>query len=104
MASRQRPQTRLHSRYDVAYELGRGGFAIVMKGLSREDGKLYAIKMLKSGDFTTELNREIAILKQLKHANVCGIKEVVREDNGESISEARRPPTYSVRVLLTYPS
>ena len=74
-----------------------------MKGLSREDGQLYAIKMIKSGDFTTELNREIANLKQLKHVNICGIKEVIREDNGESISEpARGLPTYSLRVPITY--
>ena len=45
--------------------------------------------MIKSGDFTIELDREITILKQLKHVNVCGIKEVVREDNGESISKSQ---------------
>ena len=51
--------------------------AIVMKGVSKEDGKLYAI----------ELNREIAILRQLKHVNIGGINDFMREDDGESISE-----------------
>ena len=40
--------------------------AIVMKGVSKEDGKLYAI----------ELNREIAILRQLKHVNIGGINDL----------------------------
>ena len=71
LVSQQRLQTRFYLM------LRTNSVAIVMKGVSKEDGKLYAI----------ELNREIAILRQLKHVNIGGINDFMREDDGESISE-----------------
>ena len=57
-----------------------------MKGLSRDDGRLYAIKTIKSDDVTRNLSREIAVLQRLNHANVCYMKEAIHEDDG-SISK-----------------
>ena len=52
----------LHAKYDVACELGKGGCGVVWKGLSREDGQVYAIKIIKPDQITNAVAREIAIL------------------------------------------
>ena len=61
---------------------------MVWKGLSREDGHLYAIKIIKSDQITNAVAREIAILQLLNHPNICRMKEPIREDGpGGSVSE-----------------
>ena len=70
----------LHAKYDVACELGKGGCGVVWKGLSREDGQVYAIKIIKPDQITNAVAREIAILQLLNHPNICRMKESIRED------------------------
>ena len=61
---------------------------MVWKGLSREDGHLYAIKIIKPDQITIAVSREIAILQLLNHPNVCRMKEAIREDGpAGSVSE-----------------
>ena len=70
----------LHAKYDVACELGKGGCGVVWKGLSREDGQVYAIKIIKPDQITNAVAREIAILQLLNHPNICRMKASIRED------------------------
>ena len=70
-----------------------------MKGLSRDDGRLYAIKTIKSVDVTRNLSREIAVLQRLNHANICYMKEVIYEDDG-SISKC--DTAFSTQPVLSF--
>lgn len=90
----------LRSRYDVVCELGKGGFSVVMKGLSRDDGELYAIKIIKAGQMTTEISREISILKQLDHPNICRLKEVVHEEGDSTISAYPEPHSLQKQLIF----
>lgn len=86
----------MYAFYDVASELGKGSFATVYKAVSHASGMWYAIKNIKEnriqrtpGDDTPgktgrdTLSREINIMESLKHPNVCDLKEVFFEDNGD---------------------
>ena len=96
---RPRPP-RLHAKYDVACELGKGGCGVIWKGLSREDGQVYAIKIVKSDQITNAVTREIAILQTLSHPNICGMKDTIREDGPEgSVSECKCLSHRSVHYL-----
>lgn len=54
-----------------------------MKGLSRDDGRLYAIKTVEYG---RAVLREISILKRMNHSNICQMKEFIHEEDGKSTS------------------
>ncbi|KAH8116604.1 Pkinase-domain-containing protein [Phellopilus nigrolimitatus] len=82
------PEVGLHAFYDVGHELGRGSFATVMRAVCRADGIPYAIKMIHRNKLkSTEdgsmqsFRREVAILKTIKHPNICAFKEVFEDDN-----------------------
>ncbi|KAI0355787.1 kinase-like protein [Trametes cingulata] len=87
------PSGGVHAHYEMLHELGKGSFATVMKALHRSEGKWYAVKIIQShklrdgwenaivnGKPTTKkskrLLREITILEQLQHKNICQLKEV----------------------------
>ncbi|EIW83460.1 kinase-like protein [Coniophora puteana RWD-64-598 SS2] len=95
------PKGGLHAFYDLGHELGKGSFATVMKGLSRQTGQWYAIKIIhaqtlrraqassgshsstsdheakKAADFV----KEISILEKLTHKNICQLKEVFFQES-----------------------
>lgn len=97
------PVQGLYANYDLLGELGKGSFATVMKALSRESGKFYAVKIIQQnklraaathapGDLANAANdsrnnasqafaREIAILEKLTHENICQLKEVFFEES-----------------------
>jgi serine/threonine/tyrosine protein kinase RAD53 len=80
----------LYAFYDIATELGKGSFATVVKAINRADGRWYAVKMIQNSKVkritptgTGGANnpneifvREISILEDLKHPNICQLKEV----------------------------
>ncbi|KAJ3563307.1 hypothetical protein NP233_g9018 [Leucocoprinus birnbaumii] len=78
----------VHAFYDVTHELGKGSFATVMKAVERCSGRWYAIKIItEKHNRPTEQNRvafdrEINIMKQLKHPNICELKEVFYQESG----------------------
>lgn len=98
------PPSGLHAHYNIIHELGKGAFATVMKGLSIESGKFYAIKMIQSNKLraalthgvtmggpdrprpTEQFAREISILERLQHPNICQLKEVFFEEANISTS------------------
>jgi serine/threonine/tyrosine protein kinase RAD53 len=93
------PEQGLYAHYDISTELGKGSFATVMKAISRTSGKWYAVKMIHKDRLnrpttdgngnvsrTASLSREISILEQLKHPNICQLKEVFYQDGDISTS------------------
>ena len=87
------PKTGLYAHYDLGPELGRGSFAIVYKAMSKSTGQWYAVKIIQESRRTgrddashssnVNLQREIAIMRQLKHPNICELKDVFICDNNE---------------------
>ena len=85
-------------------ELGKGSFASVYKAMHRISGQWFAVKMIQSdkvkknaangngGDAdprkATAFAREISILEQLSHPNICQLKETFFDDVGHNISGA----------------
>lgn len=80
------PESGLHKYYDVGYEIGRGSFATVKRAVCRADGRQHAIKMINRAKLradgeaaVTIFMREISILEQLHHPNICQLKESFQE-------------------------
>ena len=82
----------LFAHYELTEELGKGSFATVMKAMSKETGQWYACKMIaikqlkasvkgRMPDPAQALQKEVMILEQLHHPNICMLKEVFREDS-----------------------
>ncbi|EGC37076.1 hypothetical protein DICPUDRAFT_150403 [Dictyostelium purpureum] len=69
--------------YDFIRELGSGNFSIVYEGINKTTSKRVAIKHLnltkvytQSNKFKSQLNREIEILKFVKHENIIEIFDI----------------------------
>ncbi|KAF9497953.1 kinase-like protein [Pleurotus eryngii] len=93
------PTEGLYKYYDLCNELGKGSFATVMKAVHLATGEWVAIKMIQDkkanaagtnanadGNGTTRhqaFMREISIMEQLKHPNICELKEVYMQPNGD---------------------
>ncbi|KAG7098269.1 hypothetical protein E1B28_000231 [Marasmius oreades] len=87
------PKTGLYAFYDLGPELGRGSFAIVYRAISKTTGQWFAVKIIQESRRTgrddasntnnINLQREIAIMGQLKHPNICELKDVFICDNNE---------------------
>jgi serine/threonine/tyrosine protein kinase RAD53 len=90
------PRDGLWAYYDVSHELGTGSFATVHKALSRRTGQFVAVKMIRSNKLAAPLDtnrdedrsvnaatnnralsfaREIQILSDLRHPNICQLLE-----------------------------
>ena len=102
----------VHAFYDMAHELGRGTFATVMKAMSRTTGEWWAVKIIhtqklrasnnnsnnnndnnggggennnnnrKDSAHYAGLAREVSILEQLDHPNICRLRETFVPDVG----------------------
>jgi len=74
---------RVDECYEFGDELGRGGFSIVKKATNRDNGEIFAIKIIEKKEQTEEelnlLHREIDIMRKLKHKNIIGLFEVYDE-------------------------
>jgi ser/thr/tyr protein kinase RAD53 len=93
------PTTGLYAHYDLSTELGKGSFATVMKAISRATGKWYAVKMIHDKSVRSpgeqyhgpnskraSFAREISIMENLKHPNICELKEVFYQEDNNDIS------------------
>lgn len=94
------PRDGLHAHYDLGTELGKGSFANVYKAMHRATSKWFAVKMIQAekikknpanhtgpGDAkkATAFAREISILEQLSHPNICQLKETFFHDSNISM-------------------
>eukprot|EP01126_Amoeba_proteus_P007730 TRINITY_DN1277_c0_g2_i3.p1 TRINITY_DN1277_c0_g2~~TRINITY_DN1277_c0_g2_i3.p1 ORF type:complete len:202 (+),score=37.80 TRINITY_DN1277_c0_g2_i3:187-792(+) len=75
---------KLSEMYTIGDELGRGGFSIVKKGVRKETGETFAVKIIEKtagNEALRLLYREIDIMKKLKHKNIISLEEVYDEPN-----------------------
>jgi len=73
----------VRDKYTFGDELGRGGFSIVYKGIKKDNGQEFAIKVIaknQAEDDIAVLRREIEIMKKLKHKNIIQLYDVYEED------------------------
>jgi len=63
-------------------ELGRGGFSIVYEGINKDTQEKFAIKAIDKNQSVELdiLNREIDIMKRLKHKNIIQLYDVYNEE------------------------
>ncbi|HEX4628585.1 MAG TPA: serine/threonine-protein kinase [Gemmatimonadales bacterium] len=75
------PGTVLQDRYEVAQEIGRGGFSVVYRARDRSVGTDVAIKLLVPPPAAARLarerlRREVQAVRQLQHPNIVGVYDV----------------------------
>uniref|UniRef100_A0A7S0G4H1 non-specific serine/threonine protein kinase n=2 Tax=Rhodosorus marinus TaxID=101924 RepID=A0A7S0G4H1_9RHOD len=69
-------------RYQLTTTIGQGTYGRVKLGIDTTSGKEYAVKIMNKHDIverelTTNVRREIGIMKQLNHRNIVGLHEVL---------------------------
>lgn len=64
----------VHARYEIGAILGKGGYAVVREAVSKIDGSIVALKMMKrdSLDRAAEktIRSEVSMLQSLNHPNI----------------------------------
>ncbi|KAJ7028545.1 kinase-like domain-containing protein [Mycena alexandri] len=86
------PKRPVYQAYDISIELGKGSFATVYKALHIASGEWVAVKVIRETKrHNTNPNstapppassREINIMEELQHPNICGLREVFWNPNG----------------------
>src|SRR5256885_2842485 len=98
------PGVVLQDRYEIADEIGRGGFSIVYRARDRRVGADVAIKLLVPPPAAARLararlRREVQAVRQLSHPNIVAVYDVV--DDGPwsfVVMEYVAGPDLAVRV------
>src|SRR5882724_7681151 len=119
------PGVVLQDRYEIADEIGRGGFSIVYRARDRRIGADVAIKLLVPPPAAARLarerlRREVQVVRQLSHPNIVAVYDVVDDGPwsfvvmeyvpGSSGPRCRTrtarsgPGTYSITTKLHGPS
>jgi len=77
MVSLEGKEKDISESYVIGEEIGRGSFSIVRKGRHKETGKSFAIKCIQKKFIKLHLlEREIKIMKKLKHPHILPLIEV----------------------------
>lgn len=74
----------IHAHYDLRSQvIGRGAFAHVKKAIERASGDEYAVKIIDKKKVMTgvAVEREIDILKKLKHEYIVGLRDFYEDAN-----------------------
>ncbi|KAF7315937.1 Pkinase-domain-containing protein [Mycena indigotica] len=81
----------LYTYYDLSHQLGKGSFATVYRALHRASGQWVAVKVIHetkrqgstaAANSITMFSREIKIMENLQHPNICMLREVFWNTNG----------------------
>lgn len=78
------PTEGVHAQYDLRSEvLGQGAFAVVKKAIERTTGNPYAVKIIDKKKIMSgvSVEREIDILKKLKHEYIVGLRDFYEDGN-----------------------
>lgn len=77
----QDDKRQITDHYKILDELGRGTYAVVKKGICKKTGKEYAIKIIKKKLFSRPefLQREIAIMKTVKHPHIVEFYDIFED-------------------------
>ncbi|KAK0462410.1 kinase-like domain-containing protein [Desarmillaria tabescens] len=83
----------LYKHYDIAHKIGEGSFGTVSKGMSLKTGEFVAIKIIllprSPGQARTvrrNMAREVNIMSNVDHPNICKLKDVYDHENDNSIN------------------
>jgi len=70
--------------YDFGEELGRGGFSVVRKAVHKQSKGVFAVKIIEKNPESAEelqlLQREIDIMRKLRHKNIIQLEEVYDDE------------------------
>lgn len=82
--SKATPQGGVYDLYDFGELVGQGAFALVRQAVKRETGEKVAVKIIDkskiTGNLENAVEREIEILKQLKHPNIVALHDIFIDD------------------------
>lgn len=82
--SKAAPQGGVYESYDFGELVGQGAFALVRQAVKRDTGERVAIKIIDkakiTGNIENAVEREIEILKQLRHANIVTLHDIYIDD------------------------
>ena len=98
------PGVVLQDRYEIADEIGRGGFSIVYRARDRRVGADIALKLLVPPPAAARLarerlRREVQAVRQLSHPNIVGVYDVVDDGPWSFVVMEYVPgPDLAVRV------
>src|SRR6266550_4367852 len=98
------PGVVLQDRYEIADEIGRGGFSIVYRARDRRVGADLAIKLLVPPPAAARLarerlRREVQVVRQLSHPNIVAVYDVVDDGPWSFVVMEYVPgPDLAVRV------
>ena len=98
------PGVVLQDRYEIADEIGRGGFSIVYRARDRRVGADVAIKLLVPPPAAARLarerlRREVQVVRQLSHPNIVAVYDVVDDGPWSFVVMEYVPgPDLAVRV------
>jgi serine/threonine-protein kinase len=98
------PGVVLQDRYEIADEIGRGGFSIVYRARDRRIGADVAIKLLVPPPAAARLarerlRREVQAVRQLSHPNIVAVYDVVDDGPWSFVVMEYVPgPDLAVRV------
>ncbi|KAK0240914.1 kinase-like domain-containing protein [Armillaria nabsnona] len=83
----------LYLHYEIAHELGRGGYGTVSKGMCLATGEWVAIKVISPKSFGTgfvemrvSMAREVSIMSNLDHPNICELKDAFHHEHDGSLN------------------
>ncbi|KAG7442582.1 Pkinase-domain-containing protein [Guyanagaster necrorhizus] len=84
----------LYEHYELAHQIGEGSFGTVNKGMSLATGEFVAVKIIKlpktigKSRKTMRVNmaREVNIMSNLNHPNICALKDVFHHESDGSIN------------------
>ncbi len=73
-------------RYLIIEQIGQGGMGVVYKALHRDLNRVFALKVLRTGEFTTidavrRFQREARLAARLKHPNIVAVHDA-GDENG----------------------
>ncbi|GIL47112.1 hypothetical protein Vafri_4022 [Volvox africanus] len=76
---------RLAEAYDVQKPVGKGGYAVVYKGVRREDGRVVAVKKVEIFEMSAKKRerclQEVTLLQQLDHPNIIQMLDAFIDEN-----------------------
>ncbi|KAK0194820.1 kinase-like domain-containing protein [Armillaria mellea] len=83
----------LYKHYQLDHKIGEGSFGTVSKGMSLQTGEFVAIKIIKlpkgfgkARTVRRNMAREVNIMSNVGHPNICALKDVFHHDNDGSMN------------------
>ena len=99
---------KFHDTYEMAEELGSGGYSTVWLGVHKKTGEEVAVKVVEKEDMPKDqilaLQMEVEIVSELDHPHVVSIKEVFDEEEIYIVQELVNGGELFDRIVTKVPS